>query len=765
MRRISFVFLALVIASTGCTTVKSVLGKPFMVSQWGKTQAQIVVAEDASPSTRYAAEELQRFLKEMSGAELPIVTDSAPVKKHEIILGKNAHLYPANVSIDFDALGKEGYILRTTNRHLIIAGGEPRGTLYGVYGLLEDHLGCRWFTPATNRIPKKVGIFKIRALHEKVTPELEYREPFTKDCFDGDWCARNRMNGNTASLTEKHGGKVTYFGFVHTFNSLVPPEKYFAEHPEYFSMVKGQRIQDHTQLCCTNEEVVRIVIEEIKRWMREHPEATVFSVSQNDWGNYCECGKCAALAKQEDSQIAPVLSLVNRVAEAVKDEFPDKVIDTLAYQWTRKPPKTMRPAPNVIIRLCSIECCFAHSFEKCNHPDNKKFVKDVKGWATMCDRLWVWDYVTSFSHYLVPFPNLRVRDDNIRFLAKHNVTGIFEQDVYTTLNGELSPLSGYLNAKLLWNPHYDKDKAIKEFCRAVYGKAAKPILKYIDLIHDEVENRNIHMDIWIGPEHRHLNDALLAEADTLWNQAETAVANDPETLERVRVARLSVDYAILERIRARSVNAYTMDHEHFKVILDPEFLARAKRFFDVAERNGVTMYRESDGALENLKKEYGNMQPEQVYEPKAAVSPGATAAGLRCRYFEGAWPALPDFSALKPADEKVVDRIGLDGIPTPAEAFGLEFTGYLEAPKDGVYSFSLEANDGANLYIDGVEIVNNDGQHKTVTRSGMTGLRAGKHALRVVYFQAGSNKALNVQYAGPGIEAQTLPANALSHTP
>jgi len=762
MRRISLILLGMVMSLTGCTTVKEVLGKPFTVAQWGKTQAQIVVAEDASPSTRYAAEELQRFLKEMSGAELPIVTDSAPVAKHEIILGKNAHLYPANVSIDFDALGKEGYILRTTNRHLIIAGGEPRGTLYGVYGLLEDHLGCRWFTPTINRIPKK-NILKVRAVNEKVIPALEYREPFVRDCFDGDWCARNRMNGNAASLTEKHGGKVTYFGFVHTFNSLVPPEKYFADHPEYFSMVKGERIQDHTQLCCTNEDVIRIVIEEIKRWMREHPEATVFSVSQNDWGNYCQCDTCAALAKQEDSQIAPVLALVNRVAVAVKDEFPGKVIDTLAYQWTRKPPKTMRPEPNVIIRLCSIECCFAHSFEKCNHPDNKNFVRDVEGWGAICNRLWVWDYVTSFSHYLVPFPNLRVRGDNIRFLEKHHVRGIFEQDVYTTFNGELSPLSGYLNAKLLWNPRYNEGKAIHEFLEGVYGNAAKPIARYLDLIHDEVENKNIHMDIWVGPEHRHLNDALLAKADALWDQAEAAVANAPDTLEHVRVARLSVDYAILERTRARAAKAYTMDHEHFKVILAPDFLARAKRFFEVAERNGVTMFRESNGAMESLKKEYGDMQPEQVYTPMAAVSPDATEPGLRCRYFEGAWPALPDFAALKPASEKVVDRIGLEVIPTPAEAFGLEFSGYLEVPKDGVYSFSLQANDGANLYIDGVEIVNNDGSHKTVTRSGMAGLRAGKHAIRVIYHQAGGNKALDLQYAGPGIAAQSLPANALSH--
>ncbi|KKL12661.1 hypothetical protein LCGC14_2533520 [marine sediment metagenome] len=86
-----------------------------------------------------------------------------------------------------------------------------------------------------------------------------------------------------------------------------------------------------TQLCCTNENVIRLCIEGIRRAMRGQPDAFVFSVSQNDWHNYCECDNCRTLAEQEDSQMAPVLQLVNRVAEAVETEFPDKVVETLAY--------------------------------------------------------------------------------------------------------------------------------------------------------------------------------------------------------------------------------------------------------------------------------------------------------------------------------------------------------------------------------------------------------------------------------------------------
>ncbi|MCK5862529.1 MAG: DUF4838 domain-containing protein, partial [Candidatus Hydrogenedentes bacterium] len=306
---------------TGCTHVPmSQLAFPepdaLVIAEDGVARMTIVVSVTASPSTRYAAEELQRFLGEMTGAAIPLVTDDAPPAPSEIWVGNNQRLHDANILIDYDALGTEGYVIRTRTPHIFIAGGEPRGTLYGVYGFLEDHLGCRWFTPEVSTIPK-AKVLAVLPIDEVRKPVLEYREPFVYECFDGDWAARNRVNSSNARLEAHHGGKVTYQGFVHTFDGLVPPEKYFDEHPEYFSLIQGKRRKERTQLCCTNEDVIALVTEEVRRRMAAHPEATVFSVSQNDWHNYCECEKCTALAEAEGSQMAPVLKLVNHVARAV----------------------------------------------------------------------------------------------------------------------------------------------------------------------------------------------------------------------------------------------------------------------------------------------------------------------------------------------------------------------------------------------------------------------------------------------------------------
>jgi hypothetical protein len=564
-----------------------VQAEPLVLAEDGRSDFQIVLADDASPSTRYAAEELQRWLKEITGATLPVVSDKTPPSGHEILLGSNAHLDRLGVQIPLKDLGDEGYVLRAVGPHLVIAGGDLRGNLYGVYDLLEDHFGCRWFTPTVSRIPKQRRL-TVGPLDERQKPALEYREPFVKDCFDGDWCARNRVNSQASTLVKKHGGKVTYVGFVHTFNELVPPNKYYDQHPEYFSLINGKRMKGYYQLCLTNPDVVRIATEEIRKRMRANPDAMVFSVSQNDTGYPCQCEKCQAVVKREGSESGPLIEFVNQIADAVKDEFPGKVIDTLAYQYTRKAPATVRPRSNVIVRLCSIECCFSHPLGTCDSAQNASFRKDIADWAKVCNRLWVWDYTTSFANYLVPFPNLRVLDDNIRFFVQNHVTGIFEEDNYTSYQGELSSLGGYMMAKFLWDPNYDENAAMNEFLEGVYGKAAGPIRRYIDLLHDKVAEENLHMHIWEGPGAAYLTDEILAQADKLWDEAEAAVAQQPEVLQRVRTARLSPDWAILERTARATTSPYEFRKGRYEADLDPTWAKRFDRFFSVAASSGLT---------------------------------------------------------------------------------------------------------------------------------------------------------------------------------
>lgn len=565
-------------------------GAEIILMDQAKSDYKIVLSQNAPPSEKHAARELQFFLNEIGGALLPIVTDEDPPPEHAVLLGESKALDKIGVSIDFSALGKEGYVLRTKGSCLVIAGGKPRGTLYGVYGLLTDYLGCRWFMPDCRRIPKREKIV-IPLLNGQIIPCLEYRDVFCSDVFDGDWVLRNRMNSSHAQGVEEKGGKVRFgsMAFVHTFYSLVPPAEYFDSHPEYFAQLDGTRRKENAQLCLTNPDVVRIASDKVKEWIRKDPEAQIFSVSQNDCHGNCQCPECRVIDDREGSPAGSLVRFVNAIAEEVEKEYPDVSIETLAYQYTRKPPKTVRPRKNVIIRLCSIECCFGHPLATDDYPQNASFREDIKGWHTLTDRLYVWDYVTNFPHYVMPHPNLRVLKTNIQFFVENGVKGIFEQGNYSQgMHGEMAVLRSWLLAKFLWNPSYDYETAMKEFLEAFYGPAAPMIREYVELMHNRFEETHTHLNIWSPPTALHLDEETLKNADAIFDRAEKSAAENPVFLLRVRDARLPMEYVKLSTRKVVGYPSSIVRNGKFGPDPDHPWFQLIRRFKDIATILGMS---------------------------------------------------------------------------------------------------------------------------------------------------------------------------------
>jgi len=273
-----------------------------------------------------------------------------------------------------------------------------------------------------------------------------------------------------------------------------------------------------------------------------------------------------------------MIHFVNAIADDIAKDHPDKLISTLAYQYTRKPPKHVKPSPNVTVRLCSIECCFSHPLADCAY--NRSFTDDIKGWSKICKRLSVWDYVIDYHHSVMPFPNLRVLQPNIRFFVDNGVTSIYEEAAYFTPGTELAELRTWIMAKTLWNPDYDTDKAIDEFLAGYYGPAATPIRKYIDLMHKQVaDHPQWHMTIWSKPTSRWLNDKAVAQSVKLFDQAEAAVKGDATLLQRVRIARMPVQYTRIVTARPGHADAKTV-----RALIDA--------FEASARKSGLTMVRE-----------------------------------------------------------------------------------------------------------------------------------------------------------------------------
>ena len=511
------------------------------ISQDGQAKAVIVIAADAPEPEQHAAKELAEFLGKITGARF----ESAGQARQDascIFVGPAAAKW-ADEQVSMGGLGAEGIIIRTIGDDLVLAGGQPRGTLYAVYTFLEDQLGCRWWSSTESAIPNRPTI-TVDGLNVRYVPALEYRSPFWFDAFDGDWAARNKANGQAHRLESRHGGKHIYEGFVHTFYPLIPPQKYFAEHPEWFSEIDGKRTTDHAQLCLTNEEMRKELVKNLKEQLRKNPAATIASVSQNDWIGNCKCKNCAAIEQEEGSPAGLMLRFVNAVAADTEQEFPHVAISTLAYQYTRKPPKITKPRGNVIVQLCSIECSFCKPLVD---ERNKAFRDDIVGWAPMSQRLYIWDYTTNFRHHIMPHPNLRVLGPNVKFFADHNVKGIFEQGAYTTNGAEMAELRAWVLAKLLWDPSRDGETLINEFIEGYYGPAAPHIKAYLKVTHDAVEQSGDWLGCFEQSHAKFLNFDTLSRGWQCLKAAETAVADSPDLRFRVHVAQLPVMYTFIVR--------------------------------------------------------------------------------------------------------------------------------------------------------------------------------------------------------------------------
>ena len=512
----------------------------FLLAENGATGHVIIVDPAVSAPEVTAARELAATLRQITGADFNIETNTkAPARA--ILVGDGSAARMAFMDVAFDGLDAEELVIQTHGHRLLLAGGRPRGTLYAVSQFLQRECGVRWWTPWASRIPKQATL-RLRDLDVREKPAFECRESFWYPAFDADWSWRNGCNGNSSRLTPERGGRIEYKGFVHTFYPLVPPEKHFAEHPEWFSLIKGKRTHDHAQLCLTNPKLRDFMVGRVKAWLRESPEAGIISVSQNDWYGACECADCKALDDAEGSHAGTMLAFVNYVAEKIEPEFPRVAIDTLAYQYTRKPPKTLKPRPNVIVRLCSIECNFR---EPLDHASNTAFADDIRGWAKVCQRLYIWDYTTDFAHYVQPHPNWFTLGANLRFFAGNNVRGVFEQGAYQSHGSEMSELRAWVLAQLLWNPKQDDRALVREFLDGYYGAASPAIARYFDLLHEASKGHNL--TCYSGTDAPFLRFKTLAASEKLWQEAERAVAGDEELGARVRLGHLPVRYVWLSR--------------------------------------------------------------------------------------------------------------------------------------------------------------------------------------------------------------------------
>ncbi len=497
----------------------------------GSVRPVIVLPDDPTAPQQNAAQVLERYLRQITG-----FGDTAAPADCRIVLDDDSVQPPSDKDGAYRILERDGDIY--------LSGAGTHGTLYAAYALLEAFADCHWYADTLEVIPASERVTAPHGCDIRYTPFFEYRETDWRSWKNRDYAAANRMNGSAyRSVPAGWGGSVVYLsGFAHTLtNQFCASGSYFETHPEYFALHGKARTPN--QLCLTNPDVLRIVTAEVLDMLRRTYDPSlplqIVSLTQHDNGDYCECDACAALDKANGSHAGTMVTFANAVADAVREAgYENAAIDTFAYQYTRKPPTQVRPRDNVIIRLCSIECCFGHTMDDPACRQNASFMEDLAGWSKICDRIYVWDYGTNYGETFNFFPNLHVLQRNMQIFYENHVRGVYgEGNYYTDLcEGEFSDLRSYLQCRLMADPYLDYDAEMNGFLEAYYGDGWQEIREFIDLCCDKGVSAISHAGIYQRANRSlpKLTGRDVTRCDTLWQTAKEKAQDDTY---RARVER------------------------------------------------------------------------------------------------------------------------------------------------------------------------------------------------------------------------------------
>lgn len=444
-----------------------------------------IYAEQDGVCASYAAEQLRHYIKNAFGLALDIVSEK---RGKQIVL-----------CVEEGGRG-DGFCGFYKDGNFYLKGESERGLLYAVYDFLERFVGWRFFAARMQYRGTECGRYmqpveKITFPHGgeisektfyKESPGIIFRDFFGHATVDEDWCAKNRINGDIWKLknTPDYMGGTESFASQggHTFLELLPIEKYYKDHPEYYPLIDGKRIGDGAQICLSSEGAFQEVVKNAKTILRKNPTAKYISVSQNDNNGWCRCEKCLT-AEKEIGLGGLLFGFVNKVAAALEEEFPNVKIHTFAYDATAKH-CNVTFHKNVVLQYC-LRCCRGHELSDPSCKMNSIIAKQLRELSAKCQELFIYDYISSEAHILQFMPDIFRLREKVRFLADCKVRGIYsEMDIFNQNSPCMEELRAYVYAKLMWNPYMTQEEYnghINEFLQGYYGKGWKHLRKYLEI--------------------------------------------------------------------------------------------------------------------------------------------------------------------------------------------------------------------------------------------------------------------------------------------
>ena len=433
--------------------------------------------------------QLQQALQKLYNIKLPLlsspgdITPDIPV----LILGREAALEISNIKEkDLAAVSSGGYLIRTEQNKIIIAGYNDWNTRYGAYYLLEK-MGVRFFSPQFKHASYPENPLQlIPKLSIIDTPAFTYRSGINSTWRQMYYQLANPRKGLDPEIfNRKKTGSDLWID--HTAGYLVPKRLYYEKHPEFYAMKKnGERIAfneftDHrTPLCLSNKAVARISTERALGWIAKQPDNPFFMVTYGDTGLWCKCTQCEKLDSRPGKYSDRLLSWVNPIARAVAKSYPDVTLLTFAYGGTDDPPPEYPPESNVWIvgstGLGNVPF-WDHSALIGDLPSDS--LKKMHNWLQVVPNRYAVCEYQSKTYKPALIDSLTAR---LRYYQKRGVRGI----VFTYGKPKnFSLLWQYLWGHLLWNPNQDPMLLAREFIYHYYHPVGDTIWNIFVLYHQQ----------------------------------------------------------------------------------------------------------------------------------------------------------------------------------------------------------------------------------------------------------------------------------------
>lgn len=573
--------LVTLIAGVACLAPMAGGSERLVIVDRGATRYEIVTARDALSTTHLAAKELQRFLRQASGVTLPIVSMAHRNKRQIFIAGVGG-------------LKPHGFTIETRGKNIHLNGRDSggstprvdyidpihRGTCNAVYEFLERFVGVRWFwgDELGDVVPKMNRITVPAIINIRQEPFFDYRAlPYgPAGTFHGNWARRNRLG---SAMTMHH---------AHAQQNIVPIDEWARRgHPEYAAMVGGKRRvgsdrgTNQGHICTTNPEVIQLVADAARFFLRDHPERAMYSISPPDGSGLCRCDRCASydvpgyrieegVRRGRPVATDGMLRFYNAVAEIVAKDHPDRLLGGLIYNEYLYPPRREERAHDMLALVVAPNLA-----RELWNDQVWDFWRDLyRRWNSFHDRIYAYDICYYGGRQLgLPAPLGDRAVDLIRFHADVGTNGCY---LYIGLTWEALGPDAYLMARLLWNPRADVERTKNEYFGILYQQAAPAVRSYFDTAEECWRSATTHApeDIrrLVPAFHRtkpYAREALaklvvgygprLAALGGHVSEAERLAADD--TLLRQRVARLRDTHTltISTIICLQSVIAYEQD--------------------------------------------------------------------------------------------------------------------------------------------------------------------------------------------------------------